>query len=432
MIRRLKVKGYKSLKNVEVHFSPLTVIFGPNAAGKSNLLDALNLISRVVTRKNLKEAFDGHRGLPLESFFYGDKGPAKLREQGSAQAEFEVDVELSQGTVAAVERLIAEKRRGTESEEKPKRRITERILRYAFTIEMLTTTGHLRVRNERLAPLKRNGEEKARNAFLEKGPVSDKDGKEKLHLRMEGQAHPTYFDLGLDHTIISTALYEPHYPHISAFRHELSTWCFYYFEPRTLMREDVPLAEMDAIGPRGENLAAFLNTLRANDGRKIEAFNLALKHLLPSIDGVEIEPTKDGLLSMRVIEGGMPYSSRVISEGTLRVLGLLAALHPSSPSTVVGYEEPENGVHPARLKLVADLFKNTQENYGKQIIVNTHSPVFPGFFEDCSLLVCRKEGAASRFDPFSSTGSLFGREDIRSEEITKGLEEAILRGDYGS
>jgi hypothetical protein len=66
MIRRLKVRGYKSLKDVEVYFEPLSVIFGPNAAGKSNLLDALNMISRIVTRKNLKEAFEGQRGLPLE------------------------------------------------------------------------------------------------------------------------------------------------------------------------------------------------------------------------------------------------------------------------------------------------------------------------------------------------------------------------------
>ena len=44
MIKRLKVTGYKSLNDVEIHFQPLSVIFGPNAAGKSNILDALNLL----------------------------------------------------------------------------------------------------------------------------------------------------------------------------------------------------------------------------------------------------------------------------------------------------------------------------------------------------------------------------------------------------
>ena len=192
------------------------------------------------------------------------------------------------------------------------------------------------------------------------------------------------------------------------------------------MREDVPVAQIDAIGPRGENLAAFLNSIQANDGKQMEAFNLSLRYLLPSIEKVDVDASKAGLLSLRVVENGIPYSSRVISEGTLRILGLLAALHPAAPTTVVGYEEPENGVHPARLKLVADLLKTAQENYGKQIIVNTHSAIFPSFFSDRFLFVCRKEGPDTSIIPFKSYGPLFRREDI-----SKALEERILRGDYG-
>lgn len=323
----------------------------------------------------------------------------------------------------SVEKLIAEKRKGMDLEEKPKKRLTERFLRYAATIQILPKTGHLRVIDESLKALKRNGDAKARKPFIGKDSVS---GRERLHLRMEGQAHPTYYDLGLDHTIISTALYEPHYPHIAALRQELSTWRFYYFEPRTLMREDVPIAEVEAIGSRGENLAAFLNAIQANDGKQMEAFNLSLRYLLPSIQRVSIDRTREGLLSLRVIENDLSYSSRIISEGTLRILGLLTALHPMSPTTVIGYEEPENGVHPTRLKLVADLFMNTQELYDKQIIVNTHSPVFPCYFENRFIFVCSKEGPDTKIMPFQSAGPLF-----RKSEISQALEERILRGDYG-
>jgi len=423
MIKRLKVKGYKSLRDMEVRFEPLNIIFGPNAAGKSNLLDALNLISRLVTSKNLKEAFEQHRGLPLESFYYGQKGYEKLLQEETASAEFEVDVELSDSTLIEVEKLIAEKRKGMGTEDKGQKRLTEKHLRYSVTIQILPKSGYLRVIDESLKALRQDGTVKARKAFVEKEVSS---GRERLHLRMEGQAHPVYYDLGLDHTIVSTSLYEPHYPHIAAFRREISTWRFYYFEPRNLMREDVPVAQIDALGPRGENLAAFLNAIRANDGKQMEAFNLSLKHLLPSIDLVDVDMTKEGLLSLKVIEKGLPYSSRVISEGTLRILGLLAAFHPASPSTLIGYEEPENGVHPTRLKLVADLFKNTQSLYHKQIIVNTHSAIFPSYFEDHFLFVCRKEGSDTQIIPFRTAGSLFKKEDI-----SKALEERILRGDYG-
>ncbi len=424
MIKRIQVTGYKSLKDVEVRFQPLSIFIGPNAAGKSNLLDALSLISGIVTKKNIKEAFAEQRGLPLESFYYGDEGFERLREKETAEASFEVDVELSPSVITRVEKLVMEKRKGMETDGNPKKRITEKYLRYAVTIQILPKSGHLRILEESLNALTKSNEiKKSRNAFIEKQSIS---GKTRLHLRMEGQAHPTYFDIGLEHSVLATSLYEPHYPHIAAFRHELSAWRFYYFEPRTLMREDVPLAEVEAIGSRGENLAAFLNTLQSGNGSQMENFNLSLRYLLPSVERIEIIPTPQGLLSLRLYENEVPYSGRIVSEGTLRILGLLAALHPASPTTVVGYEEPENGVHPARLKLVSDLFKNIQDQYHRQLIINTHSPVFPTYFSDSHLYVCRKEYGQTQIFPFQSLGSLF-----KESDISTALEDKIIRGDYG-
>ena len=69
MITRVFIKGYKSLRDIDISLNPLTVIVGPNASGKSNLLDALGLLSRIVTSRTINDAFDKHRGLPLEAFF---------------------------------------------------------------------------------------------------------------------------------------------------------------------------------------------------------------------------------------------------------------------------------------------------------------------------------------------------------------------------
>ena len=60
------------------------------------LLDALNLLSRIVTSRNLKEAFENQRGLPLESFYYGEEGYDKLLKRDTAEIHFEVDVEQQQ------------------------------------------------------------------------------------------------------------------------------------------------------------------------------------------------------------------------------------------------------------------------------------------------------------------------------------------------
>ena len=69
MLKRVKIQGYKSLKDVEVQLQPLTVLFGPNASGKSNFLDALQLLSRIETERTLNNAFlPPYRGTPLVRF----------------------------------------------------------------------------------------------------------------------------------------------------------------------------------------------------------------------------------------------------------------------------------------------------------------------------------------------------------------------------
>jgi predicted ATPase len=419
MIKRVRIEGYKSFKCLDLQLRPLSVIFGPNAAGKSNLLDALYFLSRAVSRKNLNEAFEGHRGLPLESFYYGDEGYDALLRNDNLQFTIEVDVEISPIIRKKVEEIVQAKRKGIDSSPSSKEIITERLLRYRLTIEALPETGYLRVMDERLCAIKRNGEEKRRRPFLERE-------ESRIHLRMEGQAHPIFHQIGLDHTIVSTALYEPHYPHVAAFCMELSNWYTYYLEPRTLMREEVPLAEIESLGPRGENLAAFLNTLEYKHKKDFESLNLSLKRILPTDASIEVEHLKEGRVGLRLSENGLWFSARLISEGTLRLIGLLAAIHPRNPATMVAFEEPENGVHPVRIRIISDVLKNAAQSYGKQIIVTTHSPILPGYFENKDLFVCRKKGNMTTIESFSNVEPLF-----RRTEIERALEDRIVRGDFG-
>lgn len=419
MIKRVTIKGYKSFKKLSLDLKPLTVIFGPNASGKSNFLDALYLISRAVTKRNLSEAFEGHRGLPLESFYYGDKGYEENLRKSTIGFTFEIDVVLSPSVISKVEEIVNAKRRGIDSSAPSKKIITESRLRYHLEIEGLPETGYLRVMDERLCATKSNGEEKKRSAFLERQG-------DQIHLRMEGQAHPIYHSRGLDHTVISESLYEPHYPHITAFRLELANWYTYYLEPRVLMRDDVPLSEIDSMGPRGQNLAAFLNTLKHKYPKDFDSLNLSLRRILPTEAVIDIDLLKEGRVGLRLSENGIWFSARLISEGTLRVIGLLAAVHPRNPAALIAFEEPENGIHPVRLRLVCEILKNASQQYEKQIIVTTHSPILPEYFDDKDLFVCRKDDRQTTIEPFSNLGPLFKRQTIEHA-----LEDRILRGDFG-
>jgi len=421
MIRRFRVTNYKSLKNVDVTLPNLVVVFGPNAAGKSNLFDALNLFSRLATTKNLKEAFEGHRGVPLEAVHYSTGDIANLSSQEYHVITLSADVELSDAVIREVETRVRDLRRGIDDSESAtgkKAIITHKYLRYDIELQVASRSGQVRVINERLAALKRNGGEKTRNPFIEKSGG-------KISLRMEGQAHPTFHDIGLDYTVVSTSLYAPHFPHITALREELSRCHFYYFEPRELMRQGNAIADVTSIGSRGEDMAAFYYTLSLNNKPQFKALKLAAAQVLPRLKDIEIQRTDKAELFLRVCEAGAFYSNRLISEGTLRVLGLLAALSPVTGATTIGYEEPENGVHPRRLSHIAELLKNAATDE-RQILINTHSPVLPTYFTNKDLLVCRRADAGTEFIPFDSSGELF-----RSGEIDQHLEEEILRGDFG-
>ena len=433
MLNRVHIKGYKSLNDVAAQLAPLTLLFGPNAAGKSNFLDALQLLSGLATSRTLSEAFGPpYRGKPLESFTLGDQGLAGLMEQPRLAFSIEADLQLSDAVVDAVNRQVQEMRRpgGTTRSEEiiPRPAVRERNLRYRIEIEMIPRSGILRVTDEYLAALNRQGEVSgSRSPFI--GRVG-----EKIRLRLEGQAHPMDYDRYLDHTILSMPHYPPHYPHLTAARRELESWLFFYFEPRERMRAANPVKEVRHIGLMGEDLAAFLNTLRALEPRQFEAVEKALRTLIPGMDGIEMDISELGEVELRLKENGVAIPARVLSEGTLRLLGLLALTGADSTPSLVGFEEPENGIHPGRIKLIADLLKTRSSIGNSQYIVTTHSPILPDLMPDDSLFVTRRVNRQTQIDPFSTWGPLARRYDIETALDDQGsvlpVSKRILRGDF--
>lgn len=433
MIRRLKIKGYKSLRDVEVDLRMLTVVFGPNAAGKSNLLDALSLLGRMVTKGTLDEAFETHRGAPLEAFSFDSRGLPGLQETHHADFTIEVDVSLSDAVVDSVERRIRQAREGLEQGESvsPRRRmVRERLLRYRVTVRVMTSSGHLRVMDEYLCALSKHGSVKeSRKPFIELTP----DG-QRLIVRMERQGRPAFESLGQDRTVASKPLYPPHHPHLVAFKEELSRWRFYFLSPPA-MRDEVPVQHVETLSPSGVDIAAFLNTMRAEEERRYRSLGKTLSAVVPGLEKVDAQPTDEGLVRLTVEERGMPLSARLISEGTLRVLGLLAITNPLEPMSVVGYEEPENGVHPSRLSMVARLIETAAARGSTQFVLNTHSPVLPEYFQynpEALLVRAWKDGRDTKFEPFESSGRLWAEADIEAalDEEPSRLRDRLIRGDY--
>ena len=435
MLKRIKIQGYKSLVDLEVNFEHLAVLVGPNASGKSNFLDALHLLSRVATSRTLKEAFDPpYRGHALESFTFGKEGIKSLLEEETVSLSIEVDVRISSRIIESVNRQIQETRRtpldGDESVSKRSPpTVRAENLRYRIEIEMLPKLGILRVADEYLAALNTKGElSQKRKPFLEQ--IDN-----QLHLRMEGQAHPLYYERYLDYSILSRSHYPPHYPHLTAMQQELANWLTFYLEPREQMRLPNPVKAVHDIGPMGEDIAAFLNTLQARNKRQFESVEKSLHAMIPSITGIDVNVNELGEVELDLREGEKRISARVLSEGTLRILGILALVGAEVPPTLIGFEEPENGIHPRRIRRIAQFLETRMILEDIQFIVTTHSSLLPDLVPPESLYVCRKVNGNTEIEPFTMMhlGPLWKKIDIGDvleEESALSPSERILRGDF--
>ena len=440
MLKRIRIKGYKSLHDVELDLPRLAVLFGPNAAGKSNFLDALQLLSRLATSRTLREAFaPPYRGKPLESFSFGHDGLRGLLDCKRLHLSIEADIELSEAVVDAVNREIrqmdgtAPRPAGNDAdrERAPRTSVRHRNLRYRIDIEMAPRSGELRLYDEYLGALTRNGRPKRIRPFIERH--------EDL-IRVRREVEQTWVRYGrTDCSVLSQGHYPRQHPHAVAVRREFDSWRFHYLEPRERMRSEDPVEEVRRIGPMGEGLAAFLNTLKSSAPKQFRALEKALHALVPNVDGIDVKVNDYGDVEISLKENGSEVSARLLSDGTLRMLGLLSLTGAVDAPALVGFEEPENGVHPGRIDLIAS-FLNTRRMTGQtQFIITTHSPILPDLLPSDSLLVVGRRGGHTRIEPFAVWGPAGRRKHIDealrndrpdADEEPLPISRRLLRGDF--
>jgi predicted ATPase len=400
MLKTLHVTKFKSLADVAIELPRLAVLFGPNAAGKSNVLDAVQALSRIGTLRTLSDALaEPIRGYPIEAFSFAAGGLQELL--GSTCASFNLEADLTVGKDS---------------------------YRYRIAVEIEPGSGRLSATDEYLAQLGGKGDPKGR-------PVIEKVGSDLYIRRKSKPAHPRQEPVGLNHSILSDPrLGGVEYRALERTRQELSGWRTYYLDPRVAMRVAQPPSDVGDIGVLGGEIAPFLYRLRAEQPKHFEAAVRTLRAIVPSVEDLSVDLDKRrGTLDILVRQDGVEYSSRIVSEGTLRVLALCAiAVNPWGGS-LLAFEEPENGVHPRRLELIAQLLLSLALEQGRQVVVTTHSPLFcdavlkgarsrPG---DVGLFNVRREGQATVVRPFDVTGPLFTDYEIAAA-LTAGTEDGIF------
>jgi len=414
LLTRLRVQGFKSLHDVDIELAPLVVLMGPNAAGKSNLLEALLLLSRLVTEQTLAAAFEPPlRGYPLEAFSLPETGLEGLLQQDRAELSLEAEVQPARS---------------------PERSAPEPLL-YRVGVQIQPKTGALEVSDEYLVRLKKDKTPKQK-------PRIERSGESLIVRQGALRGHEP---LRLNHTLVSDRQFtgEHRNPDFDRLRSELSAWQTYYLDPRIAMREPQPPREVKDIGPRGEWIAPFLYRLKESEAyrKHFLAIGRALRSAIPTVEDLDVDlDPRRGILDILITQDGTPYSSRVVSEGTLRVLALCCLAGNPWPGELIAFEEPENGVHPRRIEVVADLLGSIAERGQSQVVVTTHSPTLIAAMlqrataapDRVKLLRCAQRGRETHVQELVPMGPLFDDEEIRTSltgpEDNALVEAMLLRG----
>jgi predicted ATPase len=413
MLKSIKIRGFKSLGDVIVELPKFAVLFGPNATGKSNFIDALQLLSRLISEKTIAQALEPMRGYPIEQFTFPVGGLPQLFKEKEVFISIESDL------------IVADR---------------SDPLRYRAVLRLEPEKGDINISDEYLARLSKQTYEPKISARIEN------DGENLLVRRLNEAGQPRKEKLGLSYTLLSDKRFSGNlYPDFDKARDELNSWRIYYLDPRNAMRKPASPKEVQDIGLSGEDLAPFLYRLKWHK-EKFRAVERTLSMAIPSIEKVLVELNeKRGELDIQIIQDGTPYSSRIVSEGTLRVLALCAIAHNPWPGNLIAFEEPENGVHPKRMELIINLLASIalDEASNRQVVVTTHSPVFVSLAhrlqkekpKEVGLFVCRGEDGESIIERFYPTpGTLFPDSEIKAALETKdedAVSQMMVRGWLG-
>lgn len=377
LIRRLTLQNFLSYgpEGMSVDLLPLNVLIGPNASGKSNLLEALAILRAASV--DLQAVIREGGGI-VEYLWKGG--------QASVSARLEAVVSRSPAGPGLSYRIsLAEVRNrldvpgemiGIVSDD-------ERAVHPVFLADHGSAT--LIARNS--------------SGHMEEMPVVDlKSNQSILSQRRDPERYPELTFLADE------------FRQITLYRE----WSFGREIPaRRPQSTDLP---SDFLLPDARNLALVLHNLTKTSAKHEEVISY-LRRFYEHARFIKTEIVGGTLQLYVEEEGGRLIPSSRLSDGTLRFLSLLAILCHPAPPPVIGIEEPELGLHPDILPTVAELLRSASER--TQLFVTTHSDALVSALSDVpeSILVCERMPDGTTIERLQPEQLKVWLEDYRLGEI---------------
>ncbi len=375
-IEGFRVENYRSLKSVglgrqsvmrpESPLTPITAVIGKNGVGKSALFDSLGFLSDCL-KLGVEEACN----------VKGRGGFNRIRSQGAdgpiafAVVYREADDAWPVGYLVELD---------SDGSGRP-------VVSSEFLIQCREEAGasgvHMFLLMEQGAGVAWKGPSSGRPTIEGFG-----DGINPWILREEIQkmqwgdadAEIELIDMrDRDRLAIATLGALKQHPKIASFRQFLEGWYLSYFNPgaaRALPLEG-PQKYMNS---HGDNLANVVQFMKDSHPEVFETVLRNIAEKIPGIDRIDTETSSDGRLLLRFNDKGFsdPFYAQQMSDGTLKLFAYRIMLEHPEPPPFICIEEPENGLYPKLLEVLAQEFRDhaMREENGSQVFVTTHQPYF--------------------------------------------------------
>jgi predicted ATPase len=196
------------------------------------------------------------------------------------------------------------------------------------------------------------------------------------------------------------------------------------------MRRDQSVRDKAALRHNASNIAAFLLNLREKHAGSYALIRDTVRQIAPFFDDFVLEPETKGeeekvRLEWRQKGSDYPFQAYQLSDGTIRFICLATALlQPTAilPATVV-IDEPELGLHPFAIGLLASLIQSASER--TQVIVSTQSPALLDYFRPEDVVVVNRQQGHSTFDRLNADEL---REWLAEYSVAELWQKNVLRG----
>ncbi|MGH8497550.1 MAG: AAA family ATPase [Methylococcales bacterium] len=336
-IKQLNIEGFRSLRNVSWSPGDMNVVIGPNGTGKSNLIRFLELIS---------VSAQGRLGRYIQSW----GGMEPIVWDGSATAiQFALDTTPEDGAL------------GPEH--------------YELQLVRLGAGSSYKIDKESLinAHKQREGREQRPFKFLER------TAKSAVFFDETQRSFKTTEEFVSDEESLLSIASGPFVQNhaIPPFQRQLASIAVYHdlhVNKDAAIRQPIVTRMEKRVDPDGQNLISVLHTLYTGDRDFKNNIHAAMRAAFgDDFDELVFPPAADQRIQLRVRWKSLrrEQSAADLSDGTLRFLFLLTVLASPSAAPIMAIDEPETGLHPSMLPLVAEYAADAATR--SQVILTTHS-----------------------------------------------------------